>query len=83
MVNDEHMDAEATRPYTLAEYILDVHKAREEHPQWRAGQAYFNVLAGSPKGLLTLRAPDPFYVDDHISGFLAYMVQHWDDTGLE
>ena len=65
---------------TLATYFRRVAEARAAHPEWRAGQAFYNVLEqyttlnervrGNP-------ALDPFYSDANMVAFLEFIAENW------
>jgi len=71
---------------TFAEYLHRVAYAKSEHPEWRMGQTYFNVLrevrpdladgTGDADGI-TGTTFDPFYDDDRIARFLTHVVEYW------
>ena len=65
---------------TYTDYLKAVPVALKDHPEWRQGQAFFNVLArvNSPlaervRGSLV----DPFYSDEIIPEFLAHCEAVW------
>lgn len=61
-------------------YIDACNIALRENPQWRSGQAHFNVLSmfrpdiSEPLRGSTL---DPFYQDDLLPAFLAHVANEW------
>lgn len=62
----------------LHEYLQAVVFAKNDHPGWRMGQAYYNVLHEmSPEIARRLLGgnymPDPFYNDKLIPAFLAWL----------
>ena len=62
----------------LTEYILKCEEIREEYPQWRKGQTYFNVLYDMyPEIAEEIRATayDPFHVDTVIPYFLNHITE--------
>lgn len=65
---------------TFDEYRKEVGAALKKHPEWRAGQAHFNVLltwrydlAGPIRSTLL----DPFYSDDRLKLFLRVVQERW------
>lgn len=52
------------------------------NPEWRAGQVYYNALFEVRPDLANLvddrHDLDPFYRDDVLTGFLAFMRGQWD-----
>ena len=53
--------------FDLPNYVMMVQEARLASPEWRLGQAYFNVLSVMhPELAKEVRASnnDPFYADD-------------------
>lgn len=62
-------------------YLATVREAHATYPNWRAGQAYFNVLetvrpelAEEVRGNAAL---DPFYNSEAIPRFLVYILGRW------
>lgn len=65
---------------TYDEYISAVIRAKNENPDWRWGQTYFNVLWQKNHGLASFIAQtelDPFYRDDRIQPFLARLHDYY------
>jgi hypothetical protein len=62
------------------DYINRVLQMQEAHPEWRVGQTFFNVLyIMRPKMADQVRGSeiDPFYQDDRVLIFLAFVDEHW------
>lgn len=65
---------------TFAEYLQQVNQAKLDHPQWRKGQSFFNVLAEVRPDLSEpLRGGefDPFHRDEVIREFLQQISEKW------
>lgn len=70
-------------------YFTDVLRATNEHPTWRLGQTYFNVLHQKRPDLADkIRGTylDPFYSNGAIPAFLKWLVdalaaEDTEDTG--
>jgi hypothetical protein len=62
-----------------------VPRALANHPEWRPGQAYFNVLLGVANASLAEKVEevglDPYYTDSQarIDAFLEYVETHWEN----
>jgi len=61
---------------TFDEYVAAVYEAEAEHPDWRTGQTYFDVLCKHNRVLAeeilgTVR--DPFYIDARCAAFLRHV----------
>lgn len=67
---------------TFADYLLLVVMTKRREPNWRMGQTYFNVLTQRPDLSERVRGStkDPFYRDELIPEFLAWIAEHWDDN---
>lgn len=66
------------------EYLAEVRKAKAEHPEWRLGQTYINVLSYVNLGLvqnLHGTEADCFYEDGHIPEFLERVRRYYDSFG--
>lgn len=66
-----------------AEYMQFVERRRAEHPEWREGQTYFNVLyydGFDPEFANSIRGSDldPFHRDIVISSFLDAVIDRWE-----
>ena len=64
----------------FAKYLKTVAALKRVHPEWRAGQAYFNVLLeGKTKLAERIRGTslDPFHMDGVIPTFLEYVLENW------
>lgn len=62
------------------DYLETVTVAKNDHPEWRLGQTYFNVLEGMNIALANqLRGSisDPFYEDANIKAFLSHVRISW------
>ena len=67
------------------DYCDAVKEARRRHPEWRRGQALFNVLyfehsgAFDPEWADEIRGGplDPFYIDSRIPRFITALQRHW------
>lgn len=65
---------------TFDEYIAKVYNTKKLHPEWRLGQAYFNVLRDYNEDIaysLQSEGYDPFYNDSHIGEFLNMLYNQW------
>lgn len=67
---------------TFDEYLVRVMIALDQHPEWRVGQTYFNVLYRVRIQLANehIRGKpgiDPFYDDRIIPAFLAEVYKRW------
>lgn len=78
------MSAAITRDTTskYARYCAAVAQARLDHPEWRRGQAHFNVLVRSefdPKFGDSIRGfdLDPFYDDGMVPHLLEALAERW------
>lgn len=71
MVEEESM--------TYWDYVAEVGKARYLFPNWRLGQAYFNVLARLRPDLADdiRQEVDPFYDDELVSEFARRVLENW------
>jgi hypothetical protein len=76
------------RPPTLfTRYLRAVAVQLATHPEWRPGQAYFNVLwrldeyheftREAPTQLASGTDLDPFHRDDRVPVFLLVLCAHW------
>lgn len=66
---------------TIAEYLHAV--ASTNQPEWRLGQTYFNILVEAHPSLaerVRSSQVDPFYRDDRIGEFLAFVSDNWDEA---
>lgn len=67
---------------TFEDYLKSCANSKQNNPEWRMGQTYFNVLdAIRPdlaEGLRSTINLDPFYRDENIGEFLAYVCEHWE-----
>lgn len=67
----------ATRGMTFEEYMVAYGRARYEHPEWRAGQAAFNVLPTELSEEIVGTDLDPFnfardpFTDEYLAWLLA------------
>ena len=63
------------RDMGYAEYKAAVRTARIVNPDWRDGQAHYNTLALMHPGVAdeVTEDIDPFYVDDRLPAFLAFV----------
>lgn len=72
-------------PYlSLPVYWQRVAEAMRDYPNWRFGQAAFNVLSALRPDLsepIRGQASDPFHYrggeDDSLKGFVAYLENNW------
>lgn len=65
---------------TFNDYLAMVSSAKVDHPEWRMGQTYFNVLyITHPAFADSFRSGkfDPFYLDDRIGSFLKLVSERW------
>ncbi len=61
--------------YTLADFDLDLRRARSAHPDWRYGQAVFNVAASTRATAARAESMrgtdrDPFYRSSRAPSFV-------------
>jgi len=65
---------------SLDEFLQDVQAALDDHPEYREGQAFFNVLRLRRPDLadqiLTTNL-DPCSVDARVADFLGWLEEHW------
>jgi hypothetical protein len=65
---------------TFNTYLEMVREAQTDYPEWRIGQAYFNVLSTVNTDLAErVRASriDPFYRDERLPFFLSFVGEEW------
>lgn len=70
---------------SFQEFLNKVIHAKREHPEWRLGQTYFNVLHDcNPKLANRIRggAVDPFYKDELVPKFIDFVHERWKKEGL-
>lgn len=66
------------------EFISHCDKTHREHPEWRAGQAYFNALAEVNPSLaeyITGKYFDPFHNDKALVEFLDIVFGYYQSFG--
>lgn len=66
-----------------SEFLAAVSASQAMHPEWRAGQAAFNVLATLRPDLSEkIRATplDPFHLDARLPDFYLFVYQNWEDS---
>lgn len=71
------MENEPTSYQGYRTLVLIAHK---NHPQWRLGQAYFNVLhrvREDLSGMVRASIADPFHQDNRIPTFLKFIKENW------
>lgn len=64
----------------LQDYLALVNRMKAEHPEWRAGQTYFNVLRDTRPDLsekIRTTGLDPFHDDRNIVAFMAWVAENW------
>jgi hypothetical protein len=66
---------------TFADYLKAVTLTLTTYPEWRLGQAFYNVLDANRPDIArkiqgTMR--DPFYQDTRIPTFLTFVLENWD-----
>lgn len=62
------------------EYLSQWTRSLSNFPQWRAGQAAFNILHQHRPDLANMvrnTGLDPFYDDDKLPGFLVWISERW------
>ena len=67
---------------SFQEYTRKVFAAFIDHPEWRKGQTYFNVLATwNPPAAERVRGSlvDPFYSDEIVPEFLEHTAKIWEE----
>lgn len=65
---------------TYNQYVEEVHRVWSLHPEWRWGQAYFNVLVEHRPDLsepIRTTELDPFYLDERMPAFMNEVLARW------
>lgn len=65
---------------TFTDFLYEVSREKAEHPEWRIGQTYFNVLRDMHLGLaeeIRSGTYDPFYRDETLPEFLIFVAENW------
>lgn len=69
---------------TYDEFIKKVINTKNDHPEWRLGQTYFNVLWDVNRDLaldVYMGEADPFYFDNRIPAFLGAVHSYFEAFG--